>query len=194
MTARVIETQKLCRPRALTGAAAAEGSSGGVRLAKKSAWKRLREASHVRSIQDRAGSRTQTQKGIHGACPWHRFCLARLAIAGAGRSGAESSVKKAAAQWTMSVAVVWAGRGGGYHGKPDGNLARLPRAREVRAHADAASWAPAKPRPRRKLGPGVCSAELPRSFCLSEASYQILLLEKKEGDSESDVEYLLKHF
>lgn len=59
MTARVIETAKFCRPRALTGPAATEGSSGGsgvggggVQLAKKSAWNELREASRVSSIHD----------------------------------------------------------------------------------------------------------------------------------------------
>lgn len=56
-----------------------------------------------------------TQKRIHGACSWHRFYLAPQAIArfltwsGPPRSGEflRQSVKNAAAQWTMSAAVVW---------------------------------------------------------------------------------------
>lgn len=74
LTAHVIETAKFCRPRAPAGPAATEGSSGGsggVQLAKKSAWNKLREASHVISIHD-----SPTQKRIHGACSWHRFYLA----------------------------------------------------------------------------------------------------------------------
>lgn len=76
-------------------------------------------------------------------------------------------------QWAWLWFGLW-----GDHGKPDGNLVRLLWAREVRAYADTASWAGARPSPERKQRPRVCSAVLSCSFCLSVASYQILFLWK----------------
>lgn len=64
-------------------------------------------------------------------------------------------------QWVWLWFGLW-----GDHGKPDGNLARLPWAREVRAYADTASWAGARGSPGRKQRLRVCSAVLPCSFCL----------------------------